>query len=92
MLCRSPSLFSDAMVAIDASEFKAVNSRDKNFTDRKLKAQTQQLEDSIQNAATLRKRTKVPSSRCRSSQPVQDGHVFFGKYNVAGIKILLEMV
>jgi len=34
-------------VAIDGSKFKAVNNRDKNFTDRKLKAPMQQLEDSI---------------------------------------------
>ena len=40
-------LFSEAIVAIDGSKFKAVNNRDKNFTDRKLKARMQQLEDSI---------------------------------------------
>jgi len=34
-------------VAIDGSKFKAVNNRDKNFTDRKLKARMQQLEESI---------------------------------------------
>jgi hypothetical protein len=41
------NLFSDALVAIDGSKFKAVNNRDKNFTDRKLKARMQQLEESI---------------------------------------------
>jgi hypothetical protein len=34
-------------VAIDGSKFKAVNNRDKDFTDRKLKARMQQLEESI---------------------------------------------
>ena len=38
VLCRSPNLFSEAIVAIDGRKFKAVNNRDKNFTDRKLKA------------------------------------------------------
>ena len=47
MLCRNLNLFSEAIVAIDGSKFKAVNNRDKNFTDRKLKARTQQLEESI---------------------------------------------
>ena len=47
LLCRNLSLFSDAIVAIDGSKFKAVNNRDKNFTDRKLKARMQQLEESI---------------------------------------------
>jgi len=47
VLCSSLNLFSDAIVAIDGSKFKAVNNRDKNFTDRKLKARMQQLEESI---------------------------------------------
>jgi transposase len=38
ILCRDLNLFSEAIVAIDGSKFKAVNNRDKNFTDRKLKA------------------------------------------------------
>jgi len=47
VLCRSLDLFSEAIVAIDGSKFKAVNNRDRNFTDRKLKARMQQLEESI---------------------------------------------
>ena len=47
LLCRRLDLFSDAMVAIDGSKFKAVNNRDKNFTDRKLAARLQQLDESI---------------------------------------------
>src|SRR5471030_1724673 len=47
VLCRSLNLFSEAIVAIDGSKFKAVNNRDKNFTDRKLAARMQQLEQSI---------------------------------------------
>ena len=47
VLCRRLNLFSEAMVAIDGSKFKAVNNRDKNFTDRKLKARMEQLEQSI---------------------------------------------
>ena len=47
LLCRRLKLFTDGIVAIDGSKFKAVNNRDKNFTDRKLKARLEQLEDSI---------------------------------------------
>jgi len=47
VLCRSLNLFSEAIVAIDGSKFKAVNNRDKNFTDNKLKARMRQLEESI---------------------------------------------
>ena len=39
--------FSDASVAIDRSKFNAANNRDKNFTDRKLEARLEQLEQSI---------------------------------------------
>jgi len=46
-LCRGLKLFSEAIVAIDGSKFKAVNNRDKNFTDKKLKARMEQLEQSI---------------------------------------------
>jgi transposase len=47
LLCRRLKLFSEAMVAIDGSKFKAVNNRDKNFTDTKLKKRMEQLEESI---------------------------------------------
>ncbi len=47
LLCRKLNLFSEAVVAIDGSKFKAVNNRDKNFTDRKLQARMEQLEESI---------------------------------------------
>ena len=47
VLCRSLDLFSEAIVAIDGGKFKAVNNRHKNFTEHKLKARMQQLEESI---------------------------------------------
>jgi transposase len=47
VLSRNLGLFSEAIVAIDGSKFKAVNNRDKNFTERKLQARMQQLEESI---------------------------------------------
>jgi len=47
VLCRKLSLFSESIVAIDGTKFKAVNNRDKNFTAGKLKARMQHLEESI---------------------------------------------
>src|SRR5476649_553827 len=38
VLCRNLNLFAEAIVAIDGSKFKAVNNRDRNFTQHKLKA------------------------------------------------------
>src|SRR5881227_1351066 len=37
VLCRELDLLSEASVAIDGSKFKAVNARDKNFTEAKMK-------------------------------------------------------
>jgi hypothetical protein len=52
LLCRGLGLFEHATVAIDGSKFKAVNNRDKNFTERKLKARMQQLDESVQRYLT----------------------------------------
>lgn len=47
MLCRQLELFSQSLVAIDGSKFKAVNNRDRNFTHGKLRARMEQIEKSI---------------------------------------------
>ncbi len=47
MLCRKLRLFSDALVAIDGSKFKAVNTRDKTFTPAKPQRRIEQVEQSI---------------------------------------------
>lgn len=47
VLCRNLNLFSQSIIAIDDSKFKAVNNRDRNFTQGKVKARTQQIEQSI---------------------------------------------
>ena len=46
-LCRQLNLFSESVVAIDGSKFKAVNNRDRNFTSAKLKRRLEQIEESI---------------------------------------------
>ena len=48
MLCRKLQLFSEAFVAIDGSKFKAVNNRDRNFTQAKLKRRLQQIDESVE--------------------------------------------
>ena len=47
MLCQQLDLFSDALIAIDGSKFKAVNNRDRNFTSAKLKRRMEDIESSI---------------------------------------------
>jgi transposase len=46
-LCRQMSLLATASVAIDGSKFKAVNTRDKNFTCGKVERRRAQLEESV---------------------------------------------
>ena len=52
MLCRRLELFSEALVAIDGSKFKAVNNRDKNFTDAKIQRRMKEIESSISQYLT----------------------------------------
>jgi hypothetical protein len=47
VLCQGLNLFSEAIVAIDGSKFKAVNNRDKNFTAAKMQRRMAQIEQSI---------------------------------------------
>jgi len=47
MLCRKLGLLSAASVAIDGSKFKAVNAREKNFTEAKMKRRMERIGESI---------------------------------------------
>src|SRR4029078_11717917 len=46
-LCRKMGLLAKASVAIDGSKFKAVNSRDNNFTQGKMERRLAQIEESV---------------------------------------------
>ena len=48
VLCRRLGLFSQAIVAIDGSKFKAVNNLDRNFTFPKMKRRAEDIEKSIE--------------------------------------------
>jgi transposase len=84
LLCRSLNLFSEAIVAIDGSKFKAVNNRDKNFTDRKLKARMEQLEESIgRYLAELDRADRAPTA-------VSEGQVSRLNEKIARIKAQMQ--
>ena len=46
-LCRKLAFLSEPSVAIDGSKFKAVNARDKNFTEAKMKRRLERIDESI---------------------------------------------
>ncbi len=48
VLCRQLNLFTQMLVAIDGSKFKAVNNRDKNFTSAKMKRRMAAIDESIE--------------------------------------------
>jgi hypothetical protein len=50
--CREMGLLAKASVAIDGSKFKAVNNRDKNFTQAKVERRRKQLEESVSQLDT----------------------------------------
>ena len=52
VLCRRLDLFSQAIVAVDGSKFKAVNNRDKNFTRAKMQRRIAQIEASVERYLT----------------------------------------
>jgi transposase len=86
LLCRNFDLFSEAMVAIDGSKFKAVNNRDKNFTERKLQARQEQLEESIgRYLAELDRADRQPSA-------VSEDRVSRLKERIAGMKVQIEQL
>ena len=47
--CRQMNMFTDAVVAIDGSKFKAVNSKDNNYTPKKLQFHIARVEKHIEN-------------------------------------------
>lgn len=71
VLCRDLKLFSQALVAIDGSKFKAVNTRDRNFTSGKVDKRQQQIEESIQrylNALETADRTQPAELEAKTSR------------------------
>jgi len=48
MLCRELKLFTEAVVAVDGSKFKAVNNRERNYTPGKIERRERELAESIE--------------------------------------------
>jgi hypothetical protein len=71
VLCRELKLFSQALVAIDGSKFKAVNTRDRNFTEGKVDKRRKQIEESIQrylNALETADRTQPAELEAKTTR------------------------
>jgi transposase len=74
-LCRELKLFSQAVVAVDGSKFKAVNARDRNFTPGKVQKRQEQIEESIKrylDALDTADRTQPPGELQGKAEHLQD--------------------
>jgi transposase len=69
LLCRQLGLFSQALVAIDGSKFKAVNNRDKNFTQAKVRRRIEEIEKSV-----ARYLAELDSADRRGDEGVSEAH------------------
>jgi transposase len=79
-LCRRMKLFTDAVVAIDGSKFKAVNNRDRNYTEQKIKSRMAHLDKAVkQYLEDLDRADRLPSS-------VPEARVEHLKEKIAAIK------
>lgn len=52
LLCQRLGLLADALVAVDGSKFKAINSRDRNFTSAKLQRRMEEITANINRYLT----------------------------------------
>jgi transposase len=71
VLCRQLNLLSQAVVAVDASQFKAVNNRDRNFTSAKVQRRMEQIEASINrymSALDMADRQEATTAQNKSSK------------------------
>jgi transposase len=80
VLCRRLELFTEASVAIDGSKFKAVNTRDRNFTQAKMQRRLAQIDESIarylsQLDSADRQGEAVPEARKPSLRPCKRGSI-----------------
>lgn len=72
-LCRKLDLFSQKLIAVDGSKFKANNNRDKNFTPAKVKRRVEEIEKSIERyLARLDRVDKTEPTADQQSQKLQD--------------------
>jgi transposase len=75
LMCRQLKLFTQAIVAVDGSKFKAVNNRDKNFTPHKLDQRMRQVDESIErylSALDTIDRTEPAEAQAADATAAQD--------------------
>ena len=84
LLCRRLDLLSGASVAIDGSKFKAVNARDRNFPDAKMKRRLAQIDESIARYLSQLDTADTSPSTCTFSNRTTSGGIRFWALAITG--------
>jgi len=89
LICRKLELFADAFVAIDGSKFKAVNNRDRNFTQAKMKRRLEQIDESIARyLSQIESADRQESELARQKSEQLEDKIITLKQEIERLKIL----
>jgi transposase len=78
-LCRQLNMFTDAVVAIDGSKFKAVNSKDNNYTPKKLQFHIDRVERHIDDYLKQLDEADTQTEKHADDTPVQEKIAWLNK-------------
>ncbi len=90
-LCRQLNMFTDAVVAIDGSKFKAVNNKENNYTPKKLKFHVDKLEQHIGDYLKQLDAADSESNKKEGTIPVKE-KINLMKKRLVELKSLEEQV
>ncbi|MCP3851107.1 MAG: IS1182 family transposase [Gammaproteobacteria bacterium] len=71
-ICRQMNMFTDAVVAIDGSKFKALNSKKNNYTPKKLKFHIERVEKHIDDYLKQMEVTDQAENKTADERPVEE--------------------
>jgi transposase len=71
-LCRQLNMFTDAIVAIDGSKFKAVNNKDNNYTPQKIKFHIERVEKHIDEYLKQMDAADSEENQTADDQPIEE--------------------
>ena len=71
-ICRQLNLFTDAVVAIDGSKFKAVNSKENNYTPKKVQFHVERVEKHIDDYLAQLAATDQTENETTDDRPLQE--------------------
>ena len=86
-ICRQMNMFTDVMVAIDGSKFKAVNSKENNYTPKKLKFHIARVEKHIDEYLKLLEDSDIEDEKVIDETPIKEKIAWLEK-RLSELKVL----